>query len=204
MSYTESALNARADAGGEQENRAFESINIAFIASLRTFSSSGCYNTHCYSARAANRLEALQEEHMKSNKSAILAVVLIISIVSVACSPFTGGGDVTQKPTETIFKPVTELLVIDPAALPDAQVGVMYKAEIHITHNVTPVSDMRITAGALPAGLELVFQVRQDSAIITGIPSKTGTFSLTLLVVCYSTMVIGQTLKKDYQIVVKE
>ena len=141
---------------------------------------------------------------MKSNKSSILTVVLLVSMVSFACSLFTRGVEVTQEPPEPNFEPVTDLLVIEPAALPDAQLGVMYEAEIHITQNVTPVGDMVITDGVLPSGMELVFMEGEDSAIISGIPDETGTFPFTLTVWCYGTQVSGQTLEKDYQIVVEE
>jgi len=143
-------------------------------------------------------------ERMKSNKSFILTMVLMISMVSFSCSLFTQSEELTPEPPEPTFEPVTDLLVIEPAALPGAQMGLLYEAEIHITQNVTPVGDMVITNGVLPSGMELVFMEGENSATISGIPDETGTFTFTLYVWCYGTQVSGQTLEKDFQIVVEE
>lgn len=94
--------------------------------------------------------------------------------------------------------------MIEPAILPEAQAGVMYEVELHITQNVTPVGDMQIKAGALPVGLEFAFLTGQDAAKISGIPQETGAFTMTLYAWCFGTMVSGQTLEKEYQIVVKQ
>jgi hypothetical protein len=88
--------------------------------------------------------------------------------------------------------------------LPNAQLGVKYETEIQITQNVTPVGDMKIKQGALPAGLELEFMNGEDAAKISGIPDETGTFTVTLYAWCYGTMVSGQTVEKEYQIVVEK
>ncbi|MEP7135358.1 MAG: hypothetical protein ABI904_10540 [Chloroflexota bacterium] len=140
---------------------------------------------------------------MKENKLLLFAVLLLI--FSFACSVFTGRLPATPtQELDPIFEPVTDPLVIEPATLPEARKGVMYEAEVHITHNVTPVSDIFIKDGTLPAGLELVFMKGQDAAKISGIPKETGIFSFKLFVGCFGTMVSGQTLETDYQISVGE
>lgn len=106
--------------------------------------------------------------------------------------------------TEPNFEPITTPLEIEPASLPDAQVGVMYETEIRITQNVTPVGAMEITQGSLPAGLEFVFMDGEDFARLSGIPEEAGTFTFTFFAWCYGTQVSGQTLEKEFQIVVNE
>ena len=142
-------------------------------------------------------------EPMKSNKLFISVVVLLVSMVSFACSLFTQGKAKTSTPDPYIFAPVTTPLKIEPASLPNAQTGVEYEVEIRVSDNVTPVSRMSISNGALPAGLELVFVDHVDGAKISGIPKETGTFTFTVSVSCFSTMVIGQSAEKEYVIVVE-
>jgi hypothetical protein len=139
---------------------------------------------------------------VKSNKSSILAVVLLVSMVSFACSLFTR---VEEMPTPNyIFTPSTTLLKIEPDSLPNAQTGVEYEVEIHVRDNVTPLNSVFISSGTLPAGLELIFVDGEDGAKISGTPEETGTFTFTVFVSCKGTMVSGQTLEKDFQIVVEE
>ena len=139
---------------------------------------------------------------MKSNKSTLL-VVLLVSMVSFACSLFTRAEE-TSTPDPYIFTPVTTPLMIEPDSLPNAQIGVEYEVEIHVRDNVTPLNSVFISSGTLPAGLELIFVDREDGAKISGTPEETGTFTFTVFVSCKGTMVSGQTLEKDFQIVVKE
>jgi len=42
-----------------------------------------------------------------------------------------------------------------------------------------------------------------DGAKISGVPEETGTFTFTVSVSCFSTMVVGQTAEKEYVIVVE-
>ncbi|MBI5353358.1 MAG: hypothetical protein HZB50_12025 [Chloroflexi bacterium] len=139
---------------------------------------------------------------MKSNKSTILVVVLLFSMVFYSCSLFTSAEEI---PTPNyIFTPSTTLLKIEPDSLPNAQTGVEYEVEIRVSDNVTPVSDAVISSGTLPAGLELVFVDHVDGAKISGVPEETGTFTFTVSVSCFSTMVIGQSAEKEYTIVVED
>ena len=128
-------------------------------------------------------------------------VVLLVLMVSFACSLFTRAEEI---PTPNyIFTPSTTLLKIEPDFLPNAQTGVEYEVDIRVNDNVTPVSDVVISGGMLPAGLELVFVDHVDGAKISGIPKETGTFTFTVSVSCFSTMVIGQSAEKEYTIVVE-
>ncbi|MCB9421046.1 MAG: hypothetical protein H6667_14685 [Ardenticatenaceae bacterium] len=139
---------------------------------------------------------------MKKNR--VTAFILLwLPILSSACSLFIKAPTATPTP-EMIFEPVTTPLVIEPPALPAAQAGVMYEVELHITQNVTPVSDMLIKDGAPPDGLEFVFLEGEDAATISGIPQETGSFHITVTVWCFGTMVSGQTLEKEYEIIVNQ
>jgi hypothetical protein len=53
------------------------------------------------------------------------------------------------------------------------------------------------------AVLNLVFVDGEDGAKISGVPEETGTFTFTVGVSCFSTMVVGQTAEKEYVIVVE-
>jgi hypothetical protein len=139
---------------------------------------------------------------MKPNKSFTLAAVLIISVISFACSLFTRVQE-TPTPAPYIFEPVTTPLKFEPDVLPNAQTGVEYEVEIHISDNVTPVAGISISSGTLPAGLELVFLDREDAAKISGVPEEAGTFTFTIGAGCFGTMVSGQSGEKEYVIVVE-
>jgi hypothetical protein len=130
----------------------------------------------------------------------IRAVILLLALASLACVRLTGG---QATPTTTLF-PVSKSLQIKPDALPNAQLGVKYETKIQISQNVTPVGDITIQQGTLPAGLQLEFLRGEDAAKISGIPDETGTYTVTLFVWCYGTMVSGQTVEKEYQIVVEK
>jgi hypothetical protein len=140
---------------------------------------------------------------MKNKKLVIVSAVLLPLIVSVSCSLFTRGEAATPTPDYS-FEPITTPLKIEPDSLPNAQTGVEYEVEIRVSDNVTPVSSVFISSGTLPAGLELVFVDGEDGAKISGVPEETGTFTFTVFVSCFGTMVSGQTLEKDFQIVVEK
>lgn len=93
-------------------------------------------------------------------------------------------------------------LILEPATLPPAQKGVAYEAELSVSQNETPVVDFYIIEGALPDGLIIELVEAEDTAKITGIPIKGGTFAFTILVQCYGTSVSGQSSSKDYTIAV--
>ena len=137
---------------------------------------------------------------MKS-KMMILSTTLSIVIASISCSSF--GATPTQQATPRPVKPAGPLK-FEPESLPPAQKDVMYEAEIHITQNITPVGDISISKGALPAGLELVKAAHEDTAKISGIPQEKGSFTFTVFVWCFGTMVSGQAGQKEYEIVVGE
>jgi hypothetical protein len=126
-------------------------------------------------------------------------------MMSLACSLFTRFTRTEATPTsDYIFTPSTILLKIEPESLPNAQSGVEYEVEIRVSDNVTPVNSVSISSGTLPAGLDLVFVDHVDGAKISGVPEETGTFTFTVGVSCFSTMVVGQTAEKEYVIVVEK
>jgi len=133
-----------------------------------------------------------------------LLLALSIVMMSLACSLFTRFTHTEATPTfNYIFTPVLTPLKIEPDSLPNAQTGVEYEVEIRVRDNVTPVNNASISSGTLPAGLELVFVDHVDGAKISGVPEETGTFTFTVSVSCFSTMVVGQTAEKEYVIVVE-
>ncbi|MBK9926934.1 MAG: hypothetical protein IPP66_16810 [Anaerolineales bacterium] len=138
-------------------------------------------------------------------KKLFLYVLTLLSVMSLACSAWTRLLPTTSTPEpEPNFEPVTTRLLITPESLPEAQVGVAYEVEMKITQNVTPVGDMTIQEGTLPAGLEFIFLNGEDAAQIKGTPEEAGVFEITVFAWCYGTQVSGQTLMKKYEIVVKE
>ena len=140
---------------------------------------------------------------MKHKSLRILSAVSIV-MMSLACSVFTRFTRTEATPTfNYIFTPVLTPLKIEPDSLPNAQTGVEYEVEIRVSDNVTPVDNVSISSGTLPAGLELVFVDGVDGAKISGVPEETGTFTFTVSVSCFSTMVVGQTAEKEYVIVVE-
>ena len=142
---------------------------------------------------------------MKTEKRKIIYVLLLLPVLSLACSALTRSLSATSTPeSEPNFEPVTTPLLITPASLPEAQAGVIYEVKIQITQNVTPVGDMMIQEGELPAGLEFVFLDGEDAAQIIGVPQDAGVFEFTVYAWCFGTQVSGQTLEKKYRIVVTE
>ena len=125
---------------------------------------------------------------MKNKALIIVSVALLTLLASLACM---------------LFSPSGVSLQFEPDRLPNAQAGVAYETQIHVTHNRTPVGDFAISKGALPAGLELkkVAGV-EDTARISGMPQEAGTFTFTVSVWCYGTNVSGQTGEKEYSLVV--
>jgi hypothetical protein len=144
------------------------------------------------------------ENQMKRKTLFIVTLILLTALVSMSCLLFTGRTRTPQPEEEEFFGPTGGPLKFEPDSLPVAQAGVMYKAEIHITGNNTPVGDFSISEGALPAGLALVFQDGEDAAIISGIPEETGTFVFTVSVWCFGTQVSGQTGEQEYSVVVEK
>ena len=94
-------------------------------------------------------------------------------------------------------------LVFSPTELPEAQVSQVYSATITVSENVTPVGGMSVDISALPAGLEFTFDETARAATISGTPTETGTFKITVSAWCFGTNVSGQTGEHEYQLVVK-
>ena len=91
-----------------------------------------------------------------------------------------------------------------PNKLPDAKVRQAYKVELVISGNVTPVGDISVSDGALPPGVELVFNEQLRTAMVAGMPSQTGSYQFTVNAYCLGTNVSGQTGDKQYTLVVGE
>lgn len=137
---------------------------------------------------------------MKQSASRILSATCIV-MISLGCSLVT---DVKATPTsDYIFTPSTTPLKIEPESLPGGQTGTAYEAEIRVSDNVTPVNNVSVASGALPTGLELVFVDHVNGATISGTPQEAGTFTFTISVSCFGTMVSGQSAEKEYVIVVE-
>jgi len=138
-------------------------------------------------------------------KKHIWFVALLVPILSFACSLFPGFPRAEATPTsDYIFTPSPIVLKIEPDTFPKAQVGMEYEADLHVSDNVTPVDSVFVSSGELPAGLELVFVDGKDGAKISGTPEQAGTFTFKVFVACKGTMVGGQTLEKEFQIIVEE
>jgi hypothetical protein len=156
-----------------------------------------------------NKPSSCAKKNIKVKRISLLAMTMLTVAVVLACSLFNRNVKVlpTREPEPTFepsFEPVTLPLEIEPSSLPIAHLGLRYEAKLQVKQNVTPVGDISITEGRLPPGLEFVFMEGEDSAVISGIPEETGTYTFTLSVWCFGTQVSGQMLDKEYQIVVEE
>jgi hypothetical protein len=129
--------------------------------------------------------------------------LILIFVLSTAClTLFPHSSEPT--PTSEWDEPEREPLEFNPSSLPNAKVDVPYVVEIKVTKNVTPVGDFMIDPNILPPGLELIIlEDVADTARITGVPEKAGTYTFTINVWCYGTMVSGQMGSKEYTIVVE-
>jgi len=139
---------------------------------------------------------------MKQHGMLLLALILISSL---SCNFVTEmiAPPPTLEPYPT-FAEVTTPLLFDPSELPPAQKGVAYEVTIAISQNVTPVNNMMINSGSLPAGLEFEFLNSDYVGVIRGIPEESGKFTFTVHASCFGTMVSGQSGQMEYQLVVNE
>ena len=144
---------------------------------------------------------------MKQKSWRMLSAAFMV-IISLACFTITGPAAAPTPTSDYIFTPSTVVLKIEPASLPDGEVGAAYEAEIRVSDAVTPVNSMSASYGTLPPGLELEFPLEdpgddRNRAMIRGIPEEAGTYTFTVSVSCFATMVSGQTGQREYVIVVK-
>jgi hypothetical protein len=93
-----------------------------------------------------------------------------------------------------------DALRFTPAILPAGHVGVPYSATITVTNQYTPVGDISVSRGALPAGLTLHYVEIQDSAQISGTPRASGTHVFTISAWCMGTNQPGQTGERSYSL----
>lgn len=94
-------------------------------------------------------------------------------------------------------------LIFTPTELPAAALEQPYRATIVVSENNTPVGDMYIESGTLPAGLTFTFLESTDSAEISGTPTETGVFEFTVGAWCYGTNVSGDQGQQHYTLVVE-
>jgi hypothetical protein len=144
------------------------------------------------------------EESMTNKTLLTLLVALLLAAISTACAVLAHTPTPTPEPDPCCLSTPSGPLKFEPETLPAAQAGVLYEAEIHIMQNSTPISNFAVAAGSLPAGLELVKVEGADTLKISGAPQETGTFTFTIAVGCYGTMVAGQTGEKEYSLVVEQ
>ncbi|MBI2921952.1 MAG: formylglycine-generating enzyme family protein [Planctomycetes bacterium] len=94
-------------------------------------------------------------------------------------------------------------LVFSPAQLPEATVGKPYSTFIVASNAETPVGDMKIASGALPAGLTFAFREEERRGEISGTPTAAGRSPVTIEAWCYGTQRSGQTGRQTWEIVVQ-
>ncbi len=92
-------------------------------------------------------------------------------------------------------------LLFSPDTLPEARVGVAYEVTIRVSQGQSPVGDVLVSKGRLPAGLELVFDPATTTARIDGTPIEAGSYSFTIHAWCYGTLTEGQSGEKDYVLI---
>jgi hypothetical protein len=96
-------------------------------------------------------------------------------------------------------------LVFSPDTLAEARIGVAYDVTISVSQARTPVGDIFLSKGTLPAGLALTFDRVQSgltgTARIGGTPTGAGSYALTVSAWCYGTMTEGQGGDMDYVLV---
>ena len=129
--------------------------------------------------------------------------LVLVFVLSTACLIFSPP---PPEPSPTPFwdDTVRGPLKFEPDSLPNAKVDVPYEAQIKITQNETPVGHFIVDPATLPPGLELIIvKDGANTARITGVPEKAGTYTFRIDVWCYGTMVSGQTGSKEYTIVVE-
>ncbi len=126
---------------------------------------------------------------MRSNRQLILvALATSMILASTACMLFT---------------PARGPLQFEPAALPDAQLGVPYEARVTISGNATPAFMISAVDGPLPAGLTFEKVEGEDVGLLHGTPQAAGVFKFKVIVYCYGTNVSGQQGEKEYTLTVK-
>ena len=120
------------------------------------------------------------------------AVVILLVLLTAACSD------------DDPLDPDDGALVFSPSSLPAGTVGDPYTATITVSGQYTPVFEISVPAGTLPAGLQLVYEEIDDHAVISGTPQSAGTTSIMVSAYCFGTNDPGQEGHKAYSIVVEE
>jgi hypothetical protein len=94
-------------------------------------------------------------------------------------------------------------LSFTPDRLPPAVRGQAYQAIITVTGNQTPVGDIYVSGGSLPAGMALDFtRGSADNATLSGTPAAAGSYVFTVSAWCLGTNTSGQSGEQSYSLVV--
>jgi large repetitive protein len=122
---------------------------------------------------------------MRTMRTRAAFVTVLLAVSLAACT--AGGGP----------------LRFSPDRLPEAQSGQPYSAIISVTNNDTPVGDISVSGGALPAGMTLDFTNESSmSATLSGTPTAVGSYVFTVSAWCLGTNTSGQTGEQNYSLVV--
>lgn len=96
------------------------------------------------------------------------------------------------------FRPA---LALGPDELPAVESGTPYRAEIQVVSSYTPVFRIEVDpATPLPAGLQLVFNRGDESAILSGTAVASGVYDLTLTASNHGTQCVGQSTAVQYRL----
>lgn len=93
-------------------------------------------------------------------------------------------------------------LHLSPDELPAAAVGTDYTVTLTVVGNDTPVHDIVLKSGTLPAGLKLTHEENSQDGLIEGTPSETGTFDFVIEVSCMETNLSGGRCERSYTVTV--
>jgi hypothetical protein len=96
-------------------------------------------------------------------------------------------------------------LRFSPDVLPDGLVGQAYLGVLAIAGNETPVTEVAVSAGALPPGLAVALQLPMsvNQVEVTGVPTQAGAWTFTLRVACAGTNRPGQAGEKTLTLTVR-
>ena len=124
-------------------------------------------------------------------KNMLLLVLAVLTLVTGSCRLFT--------PSTT----PSDGLQFSPETLPDGEAGKPYTALITLSNQRTPAFEMGAPEDSLPPGLSGDFDQDKQTYILSGTPTRPGTYSLTITAICYGTNQSGQSGEKEYQLVVR-
>ncbi len=113
-----------------------------------------------------------------------------VVLITATDTGSTGAGSPFSIGTSYGFNVAAPTIVVNPASLPNPQVGAAYSETVTATGGIGPYS-FTVTAGALPAGLSL-----SSLGVLSGTPTAGGTFNFTVT----ASDTHGQTASRAYAI----